>query len=198
MKMHDEKSMMDLLFQGLSIVWQMGYWSYKEMIIEDTKGNQPYVREARIQLKEAINIADFNWKNYLHEHEFFQYMEDKTEQELIQDVKLMLWDVFYPNEVYSETLQDGLMEQTIALLKRYNAIGQDSAIESQVMLHELKAKNNQWADLSLYELLRMRKFKGLKKIGLQRKNGTDQWFFYLLPEENWNLEINPNDYWENI
>jgi hypothetical protein len=195
--MNREYPTLYILFRSLSIFYGVTFSTYRMFTFESfVQYPIPLAEQVKLEVKAAVNDPNFRWKEYLKDEHFYQYSEDKTDQELILDFKLIFWDLFYPDEVYTEALQNELMEQTIALLKLHNATSQNSALESQVVLKELRVESSQWVDLSLYELLRMRKFKALYKIGLERKKGTDQWFFYLLPEENWNwgLEIDPYDW----
>jgi hypothetical protein len=194
--MNREYPILYVLFRGLSIIVDLDFSNYRMLTFQSfVQYPIPLAEQVKLELKAAVNDSSFRWKEYLKDERFYLYSEDKTDQELILDFKLIFWDLFYPDEVYGEALQTELMEQAIVLLKRNNATEQGSALESQVVLKELRAENIQWEDVSLYELLRMRKFKALYKIGLEQKKGTNQWFFYLLPEENWNwgLEIDPYD-----
>jgi hypothetical protein len=191
---------MDSIFIRLSSVVDLSYKGYRDLIVEDFgTGSNPYLQKAALDLKAAMNNSEFNWKAYLRKQDFFQFAESKTEEELILDVKLMLWDVLFPDDVFQETLQNVLMEKTKVLLKRLGAIDSDSAVECRVVLTALAEEESILRNkLSLYELLRMRKYKGLWSIGMIRNNGTDLWYFYLLPKEIPWENRSDNDYWENI
>ena len=72
---------------------------YKERFKTFLHNSEPsYTDLIRKDIKEALNDSEWSWKEAAKEVEFYGYEERYSEEDVLRQVKWLMWDTLFPEE----------------------------------------------------------------------------------------------------
>lgn len=148
-----------------------GDWAeHREKLEEDLTNHRLNLPQLRFKFEELLKFPDFNWKKYLYYLDFFLYHEAKTAEELLIDLKLLCWDLLFPEKVLSTTEQS-ILAQDLTLLLQNNA---EKDADFDTILQNLRQSKG-WQNLNNYELLRLCHAQYSKNFTPIHELGSNKW-----------------------
>lgn len=100
----------ELIKFHFSLDLQSGYQAYKNDCAEYFSHNINAYTKTQDQLLFASSLANYDWREMMRRNNFFRYHDLKTNEELLLDLQVLCWDVFFPESILS-------IEKKIELVK---------------------------------------------------------------------------------
>lgn len=88
----------ELIKFHLSDDLQSGYLAYLNDCHDYYLNNPTILKETKKQLLSSSSNSEYDWKLVAKQNNFFQYHVLKTKEEILLDLKVLCWDVFFPEE----------------------------------------------------------------------------------------------------
>lgn len=163
----------DIYFNCFPAYFESSWFSHREHF----KQLINYERVDKQQIANAISVLEFSWKERACQSDFFLYDKDKTEEDLKIDYMLLTWDVLFPNQILSPQQLEQLKLMTVMILEHESKENQIKSVHIDDIIWKLEEEEN-WSNLSRYDLLYMRQEIGRQKIELEYFV-PELWFFKL-------------------
>lgn len=161
---------------------QSGYQAYRNDCKNYYLSNSILLEDTKNQLLKSLSISDFNWKEIAKRNDFFRYHDMKTNEELLLDLKVLCWDIFFPNSILDKEEQMYLKKELYSLLNEQAILGCSDEIEFDKALLLLNNDNKWSKEISTFNLITLFYDKTLLFRG-------DQiiWGFYATTASFWSM-----------
>jgi hypothetical protein len=160
---------------------QSGYQAYRTDCWNYYSDNLATLEETKKQLLESFSDTGYDWKEITMRNGFFRYHNLKTKEELLLDLMVLCWDLFFPEVVLSVEEKESTKKHLHQLLKKQ--IGNANEIEFKDVLFFLHKNNRLKKQIDRYHLITLfydpnLMFTGDQIIwGFYRETGTS-WRMY--------------------
>jgi hypothetical protein len=156
-----------------STILQSSSEAYRNDFVEQVMFGNMYLPETKLQIGEIWDKKDVNWRDFFASRDFFLYDEKKTEQEMKLDLQLLIWDIFFPEQVFTAH------QREIVRNWLQNHLSPLKWTDFNEIINRLQAELTNWDKLNYYNLLHFYYSTENNIVEMQHEMGTDKWFFRL-------------------
>lgn len=185
--MNDSKSRFylveELIKFHFSEALQSGYQAYRNDCYDYYLENQVLLEETKEQLQVAVANSDYDWKEISKRNGFFRYTDLKTSEELLLDIKVLVWDIFFPDVVLDTEEKAHLRKELLLMLSNEVFCRGSNKLEFTDVLYHLNRKSTLNREVNNYDLLTLfydpyLLFRGDQIIWGFYRDGTPSWTLY--------------------